>query len=89
MLGIPGLCERPRQYDDRRDGRRDSQAADEQNTFRSTIHRRIPTSMRALGSGAHHGLSGVGHVESSSLACRLFPPPILGAASAGVTTRAP
>ena len=71
MLGISGLCERARQYDDRRDGRRDSQAADEQNTFRSTIHRRIPTT--ALGSGAHHGLSGVGHAESSSPVCFLTP----------------
>ena len=42
MLGIDGLCERLRQHHDRRDGRRDSQAADEQNTFRSTIYRRIP-----------------------------------------------
>jgi hypothetical protein len=35
--------------------------------------------MRAPGSGAHHELSGVGHVKRSSLADRLFPLPILGA----------
>jgi len=35
---IQAPCERPRQHNDRRDG----QTADEQNTLRSTIHRRIP-----------------------------------------------
>jgi hypothetical protein len=33
-----------RQHDDRPDGGLDGQAADEQNTFRSTLHRRIPIS---------------------------------------------
>ena len=38
MLGIDNPCERHRQCDDARDGRRDSQATDEQNSFRSTMH---------------------------------------------------
>ena len=40
-------CERRRQRNDRRDDRRNGQTADKQNSFRSTIHRRIPISMRA------------------------------------------
>ncbi len=42
MLGINDLSERPGQNDDSRNGERDSKAADEQSTFCSTIHRRIP-----------------------------------------------
>ena len=79
MMGIQASCECRRQHDDCRDGRREGQAADEQSILRSTIHRRIPISMRALGSGAHHELGRISHAKRSSLSCRLFPLPILGA----------
>ena len=69
-MGIQDPREPRRQHDNRRDGRRDSQAADEQNTLRSTFHCRIPISMRALSPGAHHELSGIGHVKRSSLVYR-------------------
>jgi len=49
MMGIQGPRECPRQPNDRRDGHRDGQAADEQDTSRSTIHRRIPMFLRARG----------------------------------------
>src|SRR5262245_3705984 len=57
MMRIKDPRERPRQHDDRRDGHRDGQAADEQDSLRSTLHRRIPISMGALGPGAHPELS--------------------------------
>src|SRR5262249_27137930 len=35
--------------------------------LRTTLHRRIPIPMRALGSGAHHELSRIDHVKRSPL----------------------
>lgn len=88
-MGIYHPCERRRQHHVHCNDRRDSHAADQQNSFRSTLHRRLPISMRApirvRGSGAHHGFGRIGHVKRSSPAYRLFPRPILGARARAAT----
>jgi hypothetical protein len=78
IMGIQELRERPCKHEDRRDGRRDRQAADEQNSLRSALHRRISISKRALGSVVIVKLSSLGHAKRS-LPCRLSSPPILDA----------
>jgi hypothetical protein len=72
-MGIDNPRERCRQHEVRRDDRRDGQAADKQNSFRSTLHRRLPISMRARNSGALHGIGRIDHVKRSSPAFRSFP----------------